>query len=362
MTRWRVVEHFTICREKGWCSEHPCVVRTPGGELLALWHRWPDPGYKHHAHPLSDLRASRSGDEGKTWGPPLFVSHDPRGGIKDFGAHTLPDGSIFLHASTTELVGKDPKRKSEWTCLSMGKPLWIRSRDDGRTWSEIKRFPPIPDALNEHPAAHAGCCRSQLVVTSDGRLLIPSKATDKPDGAPPYFGMLRVSRDMGETWEYGGRIAEDPVAHFSEPAAYLTPKGRILVLFRCHPTRQTKSGSPDLRPALVYSDDGGKTWSKWRQTNVRGCPAHMLGLRDGRIFLTVGNRWTGRFGCSARVLDPEASDMDTAEEVVVRSDSLTTDCGYPWAVELENGAVLVVYYHTHADGVAGIEGTIVEEV
>jgi len=359
---WRVVDHFTICREEGWCSEHPCVVRAPGGELLALWHRWPYPGCNNHAHPLSDLRASVSADEGVTWGPATFVAHDPQGGIKDFGAHTLPDGSIFLHASTTELVSRDKKNHAyEWTCLHMGKPLWIRSRDGGRTWSEIVRFPPLPEGLNEHPACHAGCCRSGLAVMGDGRLLMPSKATDNPDGSHPSFGMLRVSRDMGETWEYGGRIAEDPVAHFSEPAIHLTPGGKLLVLYRCHPRPNISSESPDLRLALVMSDDGGKTWSKWRQTSIRGCPAHMLGLRDNRIFVTVGTRWTGQRGCAVRVLEPEGGDMDTAPDLVVRGDSISTNCGYPWAVELNDGKVLVVYYFTYPDGVSGIEGSIVEE-
>ena len=360
---WRVVENVAIYREEGFCGEHPNVIRTPGGDLLALWRRWPHTEVINHGHPLADIRASRSADEGQTWGPAEDIAHNPLGGICDFGTHALPDGSIFLHASTMQLMPADDEQHTlEWRSLHMGTPMWVRSLDDGRTWTDINRFPPIPDALNKHPAMHAGCCRSQLVIMEDGRLLLPAKATYNPDGQQPYFGSLRISKDMGESWDYGGRIAEDPVAHFSEPAAYLTPKGRIIVLFRCSPRRGVSSESPDLRLALVYSDDGGVTWSKWRQTNIRGCPTHMLGLRDGRILLSVGNRWTGRFGCSVRVLGPEADDLETASEVVVRSDSLTSDCGYPWAVELSDGKVLVVYYYTYPDKVIGIEGSIIEEV
>jgi len=360
---WRVTDHITIYRDAAWCAEHPNVVRTPGGDLLVLWHQWPHTDIINHHHPLADIRASRSTDEGRTWGAVENVVRNPLGGICDFGTNTLPDGSVFLHASTTELRAADEEPHTlNWRSLHMGKPMWVRSRDDGRTWSAIHRFPPIPDALNEHPAMHSACCRSQIVALPDGRLLLPAKATNNPDGQQPYFGTLRVSKDMGETWTYAGRIAEDPVAHFSEPAGFVTPSGRVLVLYRCHPTRETGSESPDLRLALVASDDGGTTWSPWRQTNIRGCPAHMLGLRDGRIFLTVGTRWTGRCGCSARVLDPEGTDMDTAPELAVRSDSASSDCGYPWAVELAGGNVLVVYYYTAEDGTAGIEGSIVEEV
>ena len=64
----------------------------------------------------------------------------------------------------------------------------------------------------------------------------------------------------------------------------------------------------------------------------------------------------------ARVLNPEGGDLETAEEIFVRSDSYDSDCGYPWAVELESGRVLVVYYYVYPDGRRGIEGTVLEEV
>ena len=87
----------------------------------------------------------------------------------------------------------------------------------------------------------------------------------------------------------------------------------------------------------------------------------MLGLRDGRIFVTVGTRWAGQLGYTARVLEPEGNDLDSAPDLVVRGDSQNADCGYPWAVELNDGRVLVVYYYSCPDGPCGIEGTVIEE-
>lgn len=296
----------------------------------------------------------------------------------DRGVHTLPDGSIFLHSSCTELVPAEDavEHGGSWV-VQHGKPFWVRSRDDGHTWSAPKRFPPLPDAVWGHPAQHSGVSRSGLLVMPDGRLLMPSKATDLTTGEFRYFGMMRVSKDMGETWEYGGRIAEDPVAHFSEPTIHRTPSGRILVLFRCHPGRlgpkivrdQGFEGPVIDDPAfvgrllvLVYSDDDGETWSPWHPTMVHGSPGHMLGLRDGRIFLTVGTRWEGQRGCVGRVLDPEGSDLDTVPEFVIEANGLSADCGYPWSVELNDGRVLVVYWHHYPDNHRGIEGAILEEV
>ena len=73
----------------------------------------------------------------------------------------------------------------------------------------------------------------------------------------------------GETWEYGGRIAVDEVAYFSEPAICRTRGGRILVLLRCHLRR---ADSTQCQLVLVTSDDDGDSWSPWRFTSMKGCP------------------------------------------------------------------------------------------
>ena len=375
---WQVVDRMTIYHETGMYALSPTVTRTPSSGLLVTFQRATHLGYSHHEHPLFNVQACRSEDEGQTWSGPHLVAVDPRGGVMDRGVHTLPDGSIFLHSSCTELVPAEDavEHGGSWV-VQHGKPFWVRSRDDGHTWSAPKRFPPLPDAVWGHPAQHSGVSRSGLLALPDGRLLMPSKATDLTTGEFRYFGMLRVSRDMGETWQYGGRIAEDPVAHFSEPTIHRTPSGRILVLFRCHPGRL----GPDIvrdqgfegpfidDPAfvgrllvLVYSDDDGETWSPWRPTMVHGSPGHMLGLRDGRIFLTVGTRWEGQRGCVGRVLDPEGNNLDTAPEFVIEANGLSVDCGYPWSVELNDGRVLVVYWHHYPDNHRGIEGAILKEV
>ncbi len=87
----------------------------------------------------------------------------------------------------------------------------------------------------------------------------------------------------------------------------------------------------------------------------------MLGLRDGRIFLTVGTRWAGQRGCVARVVEPEAGDLDTAPQLVIQSDAQSPDCGYPWSVELADSRVLVAYWHHYEDDFRGVEAAIVEE-
>ena len=374
---WKVTDRMTIYREEGFYALAPNVNRTPNGDLLMIFQRATHIGMANHNHPLFNAQACRSSDEGQTWSDAYLVTIDPRGGVMDRSCHTLPDGSLFLHCSCTELVPAEGSvaHGRDWT-VRYGMPFWVRSTDDGYTWTKPVRFPPLPDAINGDPAQHTGVSRSGLLVMPDGRLFLPSKATDVTDEFR-YFGMLRISHDMGETWEYGGRICEDEVAHFSEPTIHRTPSGRILVLYRCHTgalgpdivRRQSLTGPHVTDPSfegrvlvLVYSDDDGRTWSKWRPTMIHGSPGHMLGLRDGRIFLTVGTRWAGQRGCSARILDPEGENIDTAPEIIIRDDARSPDCGYPWSVELDDGRVLVTYWHHFDDDLRGIEGAILEEV
>ena len=90
---WQVVDHVTIYREEGMYGAHPNVLRTQAGELLALFHRSPFGGCSHHAHPLFDVRACRSADEGQTWsnnGPVTLPLEMPAHLAK------LRDGSVLL--------------------------------------------------------------------------------------------------------------------------------------------------------------------------------------------------------------------------------------------------------------------------
>ena len=309
---WRVVDRVTVYHEAGMYALAPTVTRTPGGDLLVGFQRAPHLGYDHHEHPLFQVIACRSRDDGRTWSEAALLTADPMGGVMDRGLHALPDGSLFLHASCNELVPAEGAEVHGQHWISRpGKPFWVRSRDDGRTWTAPRRFPPLPDAIWGHPAQHSGVCRSGLLVLPDGRLLLPSKATDRPGGAYPCFGMLRVSRDMGETWEYGGRIAEDDVAHFSEPAIHRTPSGASSsssaatrgpwapassgTRASTDPSRGTPSSPTASWPSL-QSDDDGATWTPWRPTRIHGSPAHLLGLRDGRIFLTARHAVGGPAG------------------------------------------------------------------
>lgn len=80
-------------------------------------------GYAHHQHPLFNVQSCRSENEGQTWSEARLVTANPFGGVMDRGVHTLPDKSVFLHSSCTELVpvAKAEGHGADWT-TQYGKP------------------------------------------------------------------------------------------------------------------------------------------------------------------------------------------------------------------------------------------------
>ena len=82
-------------------------------------------------------------------------------------------------------------------------------------------------------------------------------------------------------------------------------------------------------------------------------------LKDGRILLVYGYR-QAPFGIRAKILNAECTDIATAPEVVLRTDGGNGDIGYPWAVQLPNGNILVAYYFNINDGTRHIAASLME--
>jgi len=66
------------------------------------------------------------------------------------------------------------------------------------------------------------------------------------------------------------------------------------------------------------------------------------------------------YGIRARILNAECTDYDTAEEIIIRTDGGSTDIGYPWAINLDDNRVLVIYYFNIENGTRYIAGSILK--
>ena len=136
------------------------------------------------------------------------------------------------------------------------KPVFIRSTDGAKTWSE-----PYRGILQEGVATI-----STLGVRSDGRLMAVS---EKPL-------RLAYSSDQGKTWTKGNAIGSSPMVH-----AWVWTGGRILELddgtlvvpVAGYLTAEERSGQW-LSSAVLLSTDDGTTWSF--SVIGRGNPGNMM--------------------------------------------------------------------------------------
>ena len=182
----------------------------------------------------------------------------------------------------------------------------------------------------------------------------------------PFRAWVLRSEDGGETWEMVTIAYDGGVHPFNETHLLYLPEGRIVAMVR------TASGSkriPEEEKYLwqTHSDDGGKTWSEVRKTEMWGYPAHLLLLRNGDVLCSYGHR-RPPYGIRACFSRDGCTTWDVEREVVLRGDGLTTDgsvagmgtrddLGYPKTVELSDGSLFTVYYFTLGDSVTHVAAT-----
>jgi hypothetical protein len=201
---------------------------------------------------------------------------------------------------------------------------WVlRSTDGGLSWSA-----PIPTIVN---SPHGP------IQLKDGRLLYAGKQLWTGGGK---IGVAE-SKDDGMTWQWLADIparAGDPgPREYHELHAVEANDGTLIAHIRNH--NKTNSGET----LQAESMDGGKTWSELHTIGVWGLPSHLLRLREGRLLMTYGHR-RPPFGNQARISADEGKTW--SEAIMLSTDGIGGDLGYPSTVELEDGTLLTVWYET----------------
>ena len=372
MATLRKIRDIDIYRDETWyCGPGPSVVVYPDDEIVVAFRRSRAGG---HGHPAVEACIVRSTDGGYTWSDPEVFDSGP---IRNQNLTLLSDGTLLVAMPSGDLVTREvyeelmantppgvddvreyPGREraiapDQDTCyLAERGPYVRRSTDRGRTWSQRYYVESVPgwDPVMPGFSAPFGL-RARVIELSDGVLVFPihsmglSSDADPDDSANITFvPVLVASEDGGMNWDFRGNIAPPQLGtHFNETEVIETPSGNIVAFLR-----PTFDDNEDMHIYTATSSDGGRTWSAAKKERVWGYPASPVKMPSGRTLLTYGYRRPD-WGIRAVLVDEECTDVDDANELVVRGDGGGRDLGYPQGWLLNDGRAFVSYYFNHQD-------------
>ena len=388
MATLRKVRDIDIYRDETWyCGPGPSVVVYPDDEIVVAFRRSRTAG---HGHPAVEACIVRSTDGGDTWSEPVVFDSGP---IRNQNLTLLGDGTLVVAMPSSDIVTREvyeavhararseedvevreyPGRErsiapdQDTYYLAERGPYVRRSTDRGRTWSQRYYVESVPgwDPVLPGFSAPFGL-RARVIELTDGTLVFPIHSKGLPSDADPddpanriFAPVLVASDDGGMSWDFRGTIASPQLGtHFNETEVIETPSGDIVAFMR-----PTFDDSDDMYIYTATSSDGGRTWSPAKKENVWGYPTSPLRMPSGRTLLTYGYRRPD-WGIRAVLANEECTDIDAANELVVRGDGGGRDLGYPQAWLLNDGRAFVSYYFNHeSDGgdTRYICATILEE-
>jgi len=339
--RAQILETKIISHQAQYYHGWPTIARRRNGQLLLAY----SGGREGHVCPFGRVELMVSNDEGHTWSWPRVLL-DSAIDDRDAGVVETARGSILvttftslayesaLQAAEQKKPGESgawpPERLVAWRLAhnrlsakqrqaELGQWV-IRSTDGGVSWSarssSIVNSPHGPIQL------------------SDGRLLYAGKEL--------WTGRRRVgvceSLDDGQTWRWLADIPprpNDAVENYHELHAVEAVDSRIVAHIRNH----NKANAGET--LQTESTDGGKTWSAPESIDVWGLPSFLLRLRNGHLLMTYGHR-RAPLGNQARL--SRDNGQTWSGPMILSSDGVSTDLGYPSTVQLEDESLLTIWY------------------
>jgi hypothetical protein len=370
------MKHLVIYRERDAYVSFPHAAYLPSGALAVTFRRAGKfsadaarRGVHTHHDPDSSIEVITSDDHGETWPVErrrtVYKSHF---GVNDPSLTVLRGGSILnrfvaLDIRRSSEIGVPPRKlfshRVEHGLVTMvvGNMI-VRSTDGGETWSQWS----VADVDEIGPS----CSRDPILEMPDGSLLMPVYT-----GAPQRSDIAWVIRsfDGGRRWCAPVRIMSDETGRFSqlqgtnynEASLLHLGNGEILAMVRADHAFHTTGdefmpvgGVGNLYTARSF--DGGLSWTPPRATNLFGQPGSITRLSNGWILATYGYR-RAPFGTRCAISRDGGLSWDTDNEIVIRDDSPTWDCGYPFTIELKTGRLFTVYYTVDDEGTRYVAGT-----
>lgn len=281
----------------------PKLLKLPNDELVALVR-----GGAPHIGVGGRIDLIRSKDGGRTWSKPHGL---PRTSDDDRGPSIgrCSDGTLVCLYRIYDAYDEHGRRKKgrfeQHTMLTL-------SRDNGSTWT-------LPKHVTLPPHAYVAPFQ-RMVCLDDGPMLMPAYTSRE--------ALVVRSRDNGQTWGDLSTTGKD----FNECAWLLLPGGRLLTAMR-----HKQSGL-----WISSSDDKGRTWSEPHQiTSGRRYPADLVLLPSGKVLVVYGRRHPP-YGVECRLSNDRGATW--SEPLLLAWTATNSDCGYPSAVVLDDGTIVMLWY------------------
>lgn len=281
----------------------PSLITAPGGTLLAFCE-----ARKISANDASptDMVLKRSTDGGKSW-LPLQILVRGEGAEAIMNPCPVVDGNtVYLFCMNAHI--KAPRRHRH---------LWLRSDDDGRTWS-------APEVLDERITAYDDTFVPGPGVSlrmRNGRLVVPgcTNITDEKGNRPASYSRVLYSDDHGRSWRLGQPVAS---ATSNESQVVELEDGALLINWR-EQNHLDPSAHRGCRGTAI-SRDGGETWS---------APVYVEELNEAPCqagFIRYSWAEAGRTGCLL-FSNPDAKPgIEERTKMTVR---VSYDDGQSWPVK-----------------------------
>jgi hypothetical protein len=252
------------------------------------------------------------------------------------------------------------------TDITRGSVSWFHaSTDRGRTWRGPYLLPMF---------GQTGVSARTDVVPLGGHSALFLLTGSKPDGNEGRSFAVRTD-DGGRSFRLVSYLDPAPAGWAIMPSSVRLPDGTILTALRRQdpapvgPGDPLSSGDPvpvgtvPVGPGMVHtievrrSADDGVTWehvaTPVADTGGHGNPPALVRTAAGVLALHYGFRDDPR---GLRAVISRDDGATWSEPIVLTDDTATHDMGYPRAVALDDGTVLVVYYsNTSADSERTIE-------
>lgn len=386
------VPDVTILEEGGYDFLFPDIVKKSDGSLLLVSYK-DKAGSSHAPYQFGDslgtiVKVDGSAD-GKVWGrPEVLVSPDK---LAQWGLgvwYSENTGEFYYDSEAAEKNGavlsveaRDPNlaRLNSGTLIftfftrvpgdsfSGGHQYWnegsswytwgrtyiMYSKDDGETWS----------APTEVPCRHLdrNCAkRGSIAVYSDGSILIPlygmsSAVSDSFSRSKWCTVNVRAKLDVSGEWvftdEYSVNGSGNILSVFgygtTEAAFGTTADDVTYAMIRYYRYNEGDPGGD-----VFVSEDKGVTWTKIGSTNPNAMQAGFYRMNNGSLFVTWSQTPVPR-KIYGRVFDPLKS-WDNAETKLIYENTASYDMGDPSGIQLDNGALLTVFYDTENHHIAGV--------